>query len=277
MHQRTKFQTVDIVELFQYGRTLFLDERLQTSEADEFIYHETIAHPALVTHPMPHKVLIIGGADGGTAYQVLKHKSVKQLFLVDIDEQLIEFCRKFLKKINRNVFKNKKMKVIPGDGRKFLSETKEKFDVIISDLIAPLLEPPSWLLFTEEFYRLIYAKLSENGIFSLQADGVNELNNETFAAIHKTVNKVFPIARGMRVFIPSYDDSWGFIAASKKYDPISIKPSQVKDKIKKRGLKGLKFYDEKIHQSLFLLPKILRDAIKAQKRVIQDKKPLISF
>ena len=276
-HQKTKFQTVDIVELFQYGQTLFLDERLQVAEADEFLYHESIVHPALLTHPNPQKVLIIGGADGGAAYQILKHKSVKQLFLVDIDGQLIEICQRFLKGINRNIFKNPKLKVIPADGRKFLSGTKEKFDVVISDLTAPLLEPPSYLLFTEKFYRIVYDKLKEDGILSLQADGANHLNNKAFTAIYKTVEKIFPIARGMRVFIPSYDDTWGFIVASKKYDPISIKPAEIRVRIRKRGLKGLKFYDEKIHQSLFILPKNLRAAIKRQKRVIKDNKPFVSF
>ena len=277
VHKKTPFQTVDIVELFRYGKTLFLDERLQISQADEFLYHESIVHPALLTHPNPQKVLIIGGADGGTAYQTLKHKSIEKLFLVDIDAQLIKLCQKFLPEINRGVFKNPKLKVMPADGRKFLSETREKFDVVISDLTAPLLEPPSYLLFTEEFYRIVYDKLDKQGIFSLQADGANHINNKTFAAIHKTVGKVFPIVKGLRVFIPSYDDCWGFIIASKKYDPTLLEPTEIKTRMEKRGLKGLKFYDEKIHQSLFVLPKAIQTAIAKQKRVIKDNKPLVSF
>lgn len=278
VHKKTKFQTADIVELFQYGKTLFLNERLQVSQADEFLYHEPITHPALITHPHPQKVLIIGGADGGVAYQVLKHKSIKKLFLVDIDAQLIKLCQKFLPEINRSIFKDPKLKVISADGRKFLSQTKEKgFDVIISDLTAPLLEPPSYLLFTEKFYQIVYDKLNKEGIFSLQADSANHLNNKNFTAIHKTVERIFPIVKGLRVFIPSYDDCWGFIVASKKYDPTLLSPSEIKLRIKKRGLEGLKFYDDKIHQSLFVLPKNLQVAIKKQKRIIRDKSPIITL
>jgi spermidine synthase len=275
-HQKTPFQTIDIVELFDFGKTLFLDERLQISEADEFFYHESIIHPALITHPNPKKVLIIGGADGGAAFQVLKHRSVRQLFLAEIDGALLKICQKFLPEINKGVFKNPKLKILITDGRKFLKETREKFDVIVTDLTAPLINPPSYLLFTEEFYKIIYDKLGKDGIFSLQADSTNSLSNEIFTAIFKTVGKVFPIAKAFEVFIPSYDNTWGFIIASKKYNPASLKPSEIKKRIEKRGLRDLKFYDENIHQRLFCLPKNLSEAIKKQKNIIRDNKPIIT-
>jgi len=276
-HKRTSFQTVDIVDLFHYGRTLFLDERLQVTQADEFLYHEAISHPALVAHPQPKKVLIIGGADGGAARQVLKHKSVESLVMVDIDGELMRLCKKFLKKINRSVFKNPKLKIFATDGREFLEKSKEKFDVIINDLTAPLTNPPSYLLFTKEFYRIVYDKLTKEGILSLQADSANHLNNKNFISICKTVEKVFPIVKPFSVFIPSYDDSWGFIIASKKYNPASLGEKEVKKRIKKRGLKDLKFYDEKIHQPLFVLPKIIRQATKKQKKIIRDNNPIVTL
>lgn len=277
IHQKTALQLVDIVELFKYGKTLFLDERLQVSQADEFLYHESISHPALTAHPDPQNVLIIGGADGGTAYQVLKHKSVKELFLVDIDGQLIQICKKFLPEIHRNVFKNKKLKTIAADGRKFLNETKKRFDVIISDLTAPLINPPSYLLFTKNFYQIVYDKLKKDGLFSLQVDNFNHFDNKTFSAIYKTLKEVFPLVKPFRVFISSYDDTWGFIIASKKYDPSTLLPSEVERRIKKRNLRGLKFYDGEIHRSLFVLPRNLREAVQKQKRTISDKSPISSL
>jgi len=276
-HQKTPFQTVDIVELFHYGKTLFLDERLQATEADEFFYHESIVHPALITHAKPEKVLIIGGADGGAACQALKHQSVKELSIVEIDAKLVKLCQQFLPEINKGVFKNPKLDVLNGDGRKFLKETKKKFDVVISDLTTPLTNPPSYLLFTKEFFKIVYDSLNKDGIFSLQADSTNHLNNEIFTAIYQTVAQVFPIVKAFQVFIPSYDDNWGFIIASKKYDPTLLKSSEIKTRIKKRGLDGLKFYDEEIHQSLFVLPKNLREAIKKQKKIIKDKNPIIAL
>ena len=276
--QKTLFQAVDIVELFHYGKTLFLDERLQVAEADEFLYHESIVHPALITHVKPEKVLIIGGADGGTAYQVLKHQSVKELFIIEIDGKLVKLCKRFLPEINKQVFKNPKLKLFNTNGRRFLEETKEKFDIIISDLTAPLINPPSCQLFTKEFFKIVHDSLNRDGIFSLQADSVNHLNNEIFTAIHRTVAAVFPIVKAFHVFIPSYDSDWGFVIASKKYNPLSMKSSEIKRRIKKRGLKDLKFYDDKIHQSsLFVLPKNLREALKKQKKIIKDKSPVIAL
>jgi len=277
LHQKTPFQTVDIVELFQYGKTLFLDERLQVSEVDEFLYHESIVHPALITHPNPQNALIVGGADGGAAHQVLKHQSVKKLSMIEIDAKLTKLCQKFLPEINRGVFKNSKLKVFNTDGRQFLNETREKFDVIISDLTAPLITPPSYLLFTKEFFKIVYDKLNKDGILSLQADSADCLNSEIFTAIYKTAASVFPIVRGFRVFIPSYDNNWGFIIASKKYDPTSLKPSEIRKRMKVRNLKGLKFYDDKIHHSLFILPRYFNEAIRRQKKIIRDNHPIVSL
>jgi spermidine synthase len=275
-HKKTSFQAADIVDLFHYGKTLFLDERLQVSEKDEFLYHEPIVHPALMTHPNPKSVLVIGGADGGTIFQVLKYKSVKRVVLAELDKELIELTKKHLSCINRNAFNDKRLEIITGDGRKFLAETKEKFDIIISDLTAPLINPPSYLLFTEEFYKIVFEKLNKDGIFSLQADSANHLNGGNFTAIFNTVKKVFPITKGLQAFIPSYDDSWGFVIASKKYDPTKIKPVEIKKRIKQRNIKDLQFYNENIHFSLFALPKALEDSIKKEKKIIRDNNPMIS-
>ena len=275
--QTTDFQKADIVELFEYGKALFLDDRLQVTEKDEFLYHESIVHPALIIHPNPEKVLIIGGADGGAAYQVLKHRSVKKVFLVELDSVLTKLCKKHFVSINRGVFKKPKLTLINEDGRRFLKKTKERFDVVISDLTAPLLKPPAYLLFTKEFYKLVYDRLKDDGIFSLQADGVNCFSNRIFTAIYHTVGQVFPIIKASRVFIPSYDDSWGFIIASKKYDPEDLMLQEIRKRIKARGLRGLKYYDENIHKTMFVLPKHLRKAIKEQKKTIKEKNPLIVF
>lgn len=277
IHQKTALQAVDIVQLFGYGKTLFLDGRLQVAQADEFFYHETIVHPTLITHPQPKKVLIIGGADGGAAREVLKHQPLKELILVEIDAELIKLCQKFLPEINKNAFKNPKLKIVRAEGRKFLAETEKKFDVIISDLTAPLISPSSYLLFTKEFYQIVYNKLEKEGIFSFQADSANHLNCQIFTSIYKTIKKVFPIVRPLQVFIPSYDNSWGFISASKKYDPVLLKTPEIKKRIKKRDLKDLKFYDEKIHHPLFVLPKTLWGEIKKQKKIIRDNNPIIAL
>jgi spermidine synthase len=272
---KTSFQTVDIVELFQYGKTLFLDKRLQASEVDEFIYHETIVHPALLTHPNPKKVLVIGGSDGGAINQVLKHKSVKEVILADLDGELVGLCQKYLPSISNGAYSDPRVKTFFGDGRKFLEDYPGKFDVIISDLVAPLVDPPSYLLFTEEFFKIVSDKLNPEGVFSLQADGASSIDCNNFAVIYNTVKKVFPICRPLQAYIPCYDCPWGFIVASKKSDPLKINSSQVEKRLEARGIKGLKFYDERIHQSLFTLPKNLLLEMAKQKKIITDKNPLV--
>ncbi len=254
---KTPFQTVDFVDLFEYGKTLFLDGKLQVSQIDEFVYHETIVHPALLAHPNPKKVLVIGGADGGTIRQVLKHKTVKEVILVELDEKLMKFCQKFLPEINRGAYDDSRLKIICGDGRKFLTQTAEKFDAIISDLVAPLIHPPSYLLFTKEFFKIVFDKLNKDGIFSLQADGASTIDCQNFVLIYNTIKKIFPICRPLQTYVSFYDCPWGFIIASKKYDPLCLDNLKIKKRIKSRGLRDLKFYDEKIHSSLFILPKNL--------------------
>ena len=272
----TPYQVADFVELFEYGKTLFLDGKLQVSEVDEFVYHETIVHPALLTHPNPKKVLVIGGADGGTLRQVLKHKTVKEVTVIELDEKLLEACRKFLPEINKGAFKNKKVKIFYGDGRKFIEETNEKFDAIISDLVAPMISPPSYLLFTKEFFQIVFNKLNKDGVFSQQTDGASTIDCQNFALIYRTVAKVFPISRPLLTYVSFYDCPWGFVIASKKYDPLKLEQSEIKKRIRERGLSGLGFYDEKIHQSLFFFPKNLLVKFDKQKNIITDKSPLIS-
>lgn len=275
-HEKTKYQTVDIVKLYHYGKTLFLDNKLQTSEMDEFIYHESIVHPAMVSHPNPKNVLVIGGSDGGSVKEVLKHKCLEKVFMVDIDERAVELCKKFLPEVHQNCFNDPRLVLRCEDARKFLEKNKEKFDVIISDLTAPLVNPPSYLLFTKQFFKMVYSSLTEDGVFSLQADATNCIDSNTFTAIHKTLSEVFPIVKGFHSFIPSYDISWGFIIASKKNDPERLTEAQTSKILNERGVKNLRYYDGKLHPSLFVLPIYLRDAIKNQKNIIEDNKPIIS-
>jgi spermidine synthase len=276
-HEKTKYQTVDIVELYHYGKTLFLDKKLQCSEMDEFIYHESIVHPAMVTHPNPKNVLVIGGGDGGSVREVLKHNCVERVLMLEIDEKSTNLCKKFLPEIHQNCFANPKLTLIHQDARTFLEKNKEKFDVIISDLTAPVVNPPSYLLFTKQFFKIIYNSLNDDGVFSLQADSTSCIDTNIFTTILRTLSEVFPIVKGFQSFIPSYDITWGFIIASKKFCPETIKEKTVEGILKKRNVKNLRYYDGKMHSSLFILPRYLRDAIKNQKNIIEDNKPIISY
>ena len=269
---QTKYQKIDIVDTSNYGRCLFLDERMQSSEKDSFIYHEALVHPPLLLHPDPKKVMIVGGGEGETLRDILKHKSVKQAVMVDIDKQLVDFCRKELPEWAGGAFTDKRSKILYMDARTYLERSKEKFDVIIIDLTEPIEGGPSFKLYTREFYQLLHSRLTEHGIITLQAGTTRVHDTDMLTAIAKTIACAFPVVNIYQVIIPSFGLPWGFIMGSKTYDPLTYSPAQIDHLIQKRGLKKLEFYDGVTHLGMFCLPKFLRRDFEKQQRVITDKK-----
>lgn len=273
---KTKYQTMDIVDSYAFKKCLILDGKIQSSQVDEYIYHECLVHPAMASHVNPKNVLIIGGGEGATLREVLKYKNLKQVVMIDIDGEVVSLCKKYLPEWHRGAFKNKKAKVIIGDGRKFIYETKEKFDVIIIDISEPVDAGPAYMLFTIEFYEKVKKKLNPNGIISLQAGSTSCREWECLASVYKTLQKVFPIVRPIHAFIPSFDTPWGFILASSDIDPADISVNEVNAIIKKKISGDLNFYDGITHQGLFSIPKDLRGALKKIGKVIKDNKPIFT-
>src|SRR4030042_3664010 len=132
---RTEFQSVDIVDSAEFGTCLVLDGKIQSSECDEFIYHEALVHPAMLSHPNPETAFIAGGGEGATLREVLCHKSLKKVVMVDIDQQVVEICRRSLPTIHQNSFDDPRAEIRFTDARKYLEETNNTFDVIIIDLV----------------------------------------------------------------------------------------------------------------------------------------------
>jgi spermidine synthase len=268
---KTKFQKIDIVDTHNYGRCLFLDERMQSSERDSFIYHEALVHPPLLLHPEPKKVMIVGGGEGETLRDILKHKTVKQAVMVDIDREMVEFCKKELPEWAGGAFKDKRSQVHYMDARAYLEKSKETFDVIIIDLTEPIEGGPSFKLYTKEFYQLLYRRLSPNGLITLQAGTTRCGDTQLLTAIARTISCAFPVTCIYQVIIPSFGLPWGFIMGSKAADPLVYAPAQIDALIKKRGLKNLNYYDGITHLGMFALPKFLRRDFEKQKRVITDR------
>ncbi|MFP3492316.1 MAG: polyamine aminopropyltransferase, partial [Vulcanisaeta sp.] len=237
-----------------------LDGKTQSTLYDEFIYHESLVHPAMITHPNPKKVLILGGGEGATAREVLKHRSVEEVVMVDIDEDVIKISKEYLPEMNQGVFENPKLKLVIGDGRKFVSNTKDKYDVIILDLTDPLEGGPSYLLYTVEFYNILKDRLNENGIIVTQATSTFYALR-TFATVYRTMASVFPIARPYHVYVPSFDSTWGFVIGSFNLDPLALTPEEINARIRDRIHGELRFYEGDIHKVLFTLPKHIRNTL----------------
>ncbi len=270
----TKFQKIDIVELEIFGKTLFLNGKIQSSEIDEYIFHESLVLPSLVTHPSPSDVLIIGGGEGATLREVLKDRSVKNATMVDIDRELVEECERHLPEWSKGAFKDKRAKIYFEDGKEFVEKTEQKFDIAILDLSEPVEDAPSVELFTKEFYQKIYSILKDDGIVSIQAGSTDPFYCQFFSSITKTLQEVFPIVRPYWTFVFSFRMPWGFVCASKKYDPLSLKEEEIVERMKKRGINSQEFYHAGIHKALFSLPLYLIKSIKSAS-TITKKNPFL--
>jgi len=273
---KTPYQFVQIVESSFFGKMLIIDGDVQSSIKDEYIYHEALVHPAMLLHPDPKNILIFGGGEGATLREVLKHRSVKKAFMIDIDKDEIELSKKYLEEWHRGSFENPKTILLNIDAQKFVeSQITHSFDVIISDLTEPFEGGPSYKLFTKEFFSLLFNRLEEEGIFVLQASILRPVTYRMHRAVRNTLKQVFPIVRSYYVYVPSFDTTWSFVLASKLHDPKSVMKKEVDKKIKERITGNLRFYDGEAHQRIFSLPKDIREILsKDEKEINTNSKPL---
>lgn len=273
-HGYSEMQEIVIAETHNFGRCLILDREFQSFELDEFIYHEALVQPALTLHPKPSKVAIIGGGEGATLREVLRHKSVAKAVMVDIDEEVIECAIKYLPSFHNGSFSDERTTLIYEDGRKFIEETNEKYDVIIIDLTCPLEGGSSYKLFTQEFYELVKQKLTPQGVFSIQASSTSLISLKTYTIINRTINEVFAKVFPYTTYVPSYAMLWGFCLATNGLNPTHITKEDIDRRISDRINGELRFYDGTTHQSLFNLPKYVRKALLEQNHINRDNQPL---
>ncbi len=274
---QTKFQSIEIIRSGSFGRCLVLDGKIQSSEGDEFIYHEALVHPPMITHPHPEAVFIAGGGEGATLREVLSHHTVKKAVMVDIDEEVITICKKYLPDHSRGSFEDKRTELLHVDARDYMARSKDLFDIIIIDLPDPLEKGPAYLLYTQEFYQLVRERLTTDGIIGVQAGSAAWTELLNFTAVNNTLKSVFPIVCPYQVDVPSFGGPWGFCLASQNLNHLQLSPAEVDSRISARSLSGLKFYDGLTHQGMFSLPKHLRGELSKPGRVIADKEPLYIY
>lgn len=251
---QTDYQHLAIINTVEFGRALVLDGIVQTTEKDEFVYHEMIVHPAMMSHPNPQKVLVIGGGDGGTIREAVKYDSVQQADLVEIDEKVIWASRKYLPEISC-ALNDKKVRILVEDGINFVKNKKDYYDVIIVDSSDPI--GPAVGLFNRDFYEGVYDALKEDGILVAQTESPL-FNKQLLSDVHKIISDLFPVTRAYLTAIATYIGGfWSFTIGSKKYDPVEITPS-----IERLGEMNLKCYNEEIHRGCFALPNYIKEMLK---------------
>lgn len=276
--KRSKFQVVEMIDTFEYGKCLILDGKIQSSELDEFIYHEALVHPAMIAHPEPKNILIIGGGEGATLREVLKYKSVEKVVMIEIDEEVVKLSKEYLPSFNAGAFDDSRVELLYTDGRKYLEKSDTKFDVIIIDISEPLEDSPAYLLFTEEFYEIVKTHLTKDGIITTQMGPTNPNSLLSFVSVYMTLSRVFQEVVTYEVFISCYATPWGFVTASSLFNPNKLTPHQIDESLKDRNIKELKFYDGETHNSIFSIGKHLRKALNSkQGKIIYDNEPLYIY
>ena len=255
---QTKYQKLAIYDTPHYGRIFRLDGYNMTSEREEFIYHENLIHPALTAHAAPKKVLIIGGGDGGSSEEALKHPSVEQVTLCEIDADVIAIAKEHFFAVHRGAFDNPKLRVLIGDGMKFVRETHERFDLIALDLNDPI--GPAEALYSAEFFQQCRAALAPGGALVLHI-GAPVARPERVSELAQRLNGVFRIVRPYTMYIPLYGAQWAMAVCSDKLDPKAFTADEIDRRIEARKLQELRYYNGETHEGVFALPNFVRDLV----------------
>jgi spermidine synthase len=255
---QTRFQKLQIYETAHYGKIFRLDGFNMTSEKEEFVYHENLIHPALTAHMAPKKVLIVGGGDGGSSEEALKHPSVESVTMVEIDPDVIQVAKEHFHAVHNGVFDNPKLRVLVDDGMKFVRETPERFDLISLDLNDPV--GPAAALYSLEFFQQLRTALAPGGALTLHL-GSPVAQPQRVAELAQRLNSVFRIVRVYTMYIPLYGSLWAMAVCSDKLDPKSFTADEIDRRIDQRKLQALQFYNGETHEGVFALPNYVRDLV----------------
>jgi spermidine synthase len=257
--EQSTFQDILIFDNSSLGKVLMLDGVLQTTQKDEYIYHEMITHTAILANGNAKSVLIIGGGDGGSLREVLRHSSIEKVTMVDLDETVISACKQYLPMISQGAFDDPRTTLLIQDGIDFVKTTKEKFDVIICDTTDPI--GPGMVLFTQEFYGACNNVLAEGGILVTQ-NGVPFSQEEEFVITHKNRSHHFKYNTYYFAPVPTYIG--GFMAFGfATNDKSNLKVSKKKLSNRMKNINGkLRYYTPSIHKASFAMPKNLEDLLK---------------
>lgn len=209
----SQFQHILIGEIEGLGKSFFLNGILQSAQIDEYIYHELLVHPAFYLHKNPEKVLILGGGEGATLREVLKHP-VKKAVMVDIDRQVVETSKKYLPEWSCGSFTDKRTELVFEDAKKFVEHCNEKFDIIISDLTDPFQDSLSIDSFTREFYSLCKKILTDEGILVVQGGSLDPHYMQYYLQVVANLKESFKHVASYGHFIFSFMSVWGFMIAS---------------------------------------------------------------
>ena len=249
---QSPFQKVEILDSDStLGKILTLDDLMMTTEGDEYFYHEMIAHIPMMNHKEPKTVLVIGGGDGGTVREVLKHDTVEKVVLCEIDGMVIDACKKYLPTIAGEL-DNPKVEILVEDAIEYIKTKTDEFDIVLIDSTDPM--GPGEGLFTEEFYTNVKKSLKKGGIVAAQSESP-VVNKEEIKKMYTLLKKVFPITSTFTSPIPTYPGGyWAWAFCSEDVEPLSYIDENRCEEI----TKTCKVYNKEYHLARFALPNFLK-------------------
>lgn len=260
-HKKTEHQDLIIFENPALGRIMALDGVVQTTERDEYIYHEMMTHVPLIAHGSAKKVLILGGGDGGILREVCRHQAVQQITMVEIDAEVVNFCQQYLPNHGAGAWKDPRLTLVYDDGVNFVNSCNDKFDVIISDCTDPV--GPGEALFTSEFYRGCHRILNQAGIMVAQ-NGVCFLQQDEAVNSHRRLSYFFDDVSFYQAAIPTYYGGiMTFAWATDNPSLRQLSSSLLQIRFDNASL-ACRYYNPAVHIGSFALPQYLLDALKPE-------------
>jgi spermidine synthase len=247
---KTAHQRLKVFENNTFGRVLTLDDVVQTTEGDNFIYHEMLTHVPILAHGAARRVLIIGGGDGGMAREVLRHASVTHVTMVEIDAGVVDFSKEYLPMLSAGAFDDPRLELVIADGAAFIRRTNGGFDVIIVDSTDPV--GPGEVLFTDTFYGHAKRALAPDGILVTQ-NGVPFLQAEELHNTMRAFRALFVDATCYLATIPTYAGGpmalgWGTDGPAR-----SVPPDVLQGRFDAAGI-ATDYYTPEVHRAAFALP-----------------------
>ena len=256
--RRTPFQLLEVYETPQLGRIFRLDGYNMTSERDEFFYHENLVHPAAVAHRAPRRALVIGGGDGGSSEELLKHATLEVVHMAELDPEVVEVSRAQFARVHRNAFDDPRLQVTVGDGLAYLRQTAVRYDLVSMDLTDPV--GPSAELYSPATFALAKRAMAPGAALTLHI-GSPFFHPERVRQTLANLRQVFRVVAPYFAYIPLYGSVWGFASASDTLDPRQVEPAEVERTIAARGLGDLQYYNGEVHRALFALPNYVKELV----------------
>jgi spermidine synthase len=255
---RSRYQLIEIFATEELGKLMRIDGANMVAERDEFFYHENLVHPAAIAHAAPRTALIVGGGDGGSAEELLKHPSIESLQLCELDAAVVELSRQHLASVHRHAFTDPRLTLRIGDGLQVLRDTSDRFDLIYLDLTDPV--GAAAALYTPGFYIDCKRALAAGGAMTMHIGSPFSHPQRVRRSVND-LRAVFEKVAIWFVHIPLYGATWGFACASEALDVRAIAAAEIDARLAHRQIGDRRYYEGKMHHAMQSLPPYIRELI----------------